>query len=82
MSTVRPLDVSQTQPDKSDKEVLSGIFWGGMIIGLLVMQIFMSVGAAIFAVNSGSNDVVPDYYQKAIHFDELKTSESISVTKE
>ena len=82
MSTVRPIEAAQTQPDKSDKEVLSGILWGGMIIGLLVMQIVMSVGAAIFAVNSGSNDVVPDYYQKAIHFDELKASESISVTQE
>ncbi|PQO37355.1 hypothetical protein DTL21_05265 [Bremerella cremea] len=82
MSTVRSLDPSQTLPDKSDKEVLSGIVWGGMIIGLLVLQIVMSVGAAIFAVGSGSNDVVPDYYQKAIHFDELKAAQTVPVTKE
>lgn len=82
MSTVRPLDAPQSQPNNGDKEALSGIFWGGMIIGLLVLQIVMSVGAAIFAINSGSNDVVPDYYQKAIHFDQLKTSESITVTQE
>lgn len=82
MSTVRPLDATPAQPDNGDKEALSGILWGGMIIGLLVLQIVMSVGAAILAVNSGSNDVVPDYYQKAIHYDELKASESISVTQE
>ncbi len=82
MSTVRPLDTTLTQPDKSDKEVLSGFLWGGMVIGLLVLQVVMSVGAAIFAVSSGSNDVVPDYYQKAIHFDELKAAEAASITKE
>ena len=82
MSSVRSLEPGQLTPEQSDKEAISGIVWGGLIIGLLVLQIVMSVGAAIFAVNSGSNDIVPDYYEKEIHYDEIKAQQAASISQE
>ncbi len=47
-------------------EVNAKWLWGGVVIGLLTMQIVMCVVAAILAVQSEATNVVPNYYQKAV----------------
>ncbi|MEW4456020.1 FixH family protein [Bremerella sp. JC817] len=79
MSNIRSLEPTAEDSDEVWKEQWSHLVWVGMIVGLLVLQIVMSVTAAIIATNSHSNDIVPDYYQKALHYDELHAT---SVIKE
>ncbi|MBI1246267.1 hypothetical protein GC197_00295 [bacterium] len=69
MSNIRPVATAEAASSQVALERFSGYVWGGLVIGMLGLQIVISVTAAVIATNSHSNDVVPDYYQKAVNYD-------------
>ncbi|WDI40572.1 FixH family protein [Bremerella sp. P1] len=68
MSNLRTLETPQSV-ETAIAEVNAKWLWGGVVIGLLVMQIVMCVVAAILAVQSEATNVLPDYYEKAVHYE-------------
>ena len=56
----------------------AAIRWGGFVIGLLSLQVLIGVFAVMLATGDPSAAVVPDYYQKALHWDEKVKAEAES----
>lgn len=52
--------------------------WGGVVIGLLGMQIIMCVVAIGFATSDPSWMVVPDYHARALGWDESRAAQQAS----
>ncbi|TWT82665.1 FixH [Planctomycetes bacterium CA13] len=52
--------------------------WGGFVVGLLTLQVIVGVVAIILATNDPSAAVLPDYYDKALHWDNQKEAEAAS----
>ncbi|QDU76796.1 FixH [Bremerella volcania] len=67
MPNIRTVEAPQSV-ETAIAEVNAKWLWGSVVIGLLLMQIVMCVVAAILAVQSEATNVVPDYYQKAVHY--------------
>lgn len=44
--------------------------WGGFVVGLLTLQVAIGVVAIVLANGDGSADVIPNYYQKALDWDD------------
>ncbi|MEM9365958.1 MAG: FixH family protein [Planctomycetota bacterium] len=44
--------------------------WGGIVVGLLALQIVIGIGSVIIAVGDPSVAVVPDYHSKALAWDD------------
>ena len=45
-------------------------FWPGFVIALLCLSITMSFGGLYFATSDGGPQVVPDYYEKSVNYDD------------
>lgn len=73
MSDARTLE----QASETDTELLSRWKWGGIIIGLIVLQFVMS-GVAIFLATGNPVQVIPQYHYKSMHWDELTAQNSKS----
>lgn len=56
----------------------AGLFWGSLVVGLLGIQVVVGVGAVILATGDPSVSVVPDYYDKALRWDDEKQSRADS----
>jgi hypothetical protein len=52
------------------------IFWPGLIVGLVVMQVALCILALVLALRAPGGQVVPDYYRKAIEWDERENPKS------
>jgi hypothetical protein len=52
------------------------LFWPGLIVGLVVMQIALCVLALVLALRAPGGQVVPDYYRKGIEWDERENPKS------
>jgi hypothetical protein len=50
------------------------LLWPTIVIGLLVGHAALILGAVTLAVSDRSFAVVPDYYDKAVHFDERRAA--------
>jgi len=44
--------------------------WGGLIVGLLGLQVTGGVTAVVLSSNDPTVGIVPDYHQKALHWDD------------
>lgn len=69
MSNLRTIETPPTV-ETAIAELNAKWIWGGVIIGLLTMQIVMCIVAAILAVQSEATNVLPDYYQNAVQYDD------------
>lgn len=45
-------------------------FWPGLVIGLLCLSITMSFGGLYFAQSDGGAQVIPDYYERSVEYDD------------
>lgn len=45
--------------------------WAGLIVGLLVLQVLMGGVAALLAVSDPAFAVVPNYHERAMHWDDV-----------
>ena len=67
----------ETKPDTSNhadashRSGRSAMTWPGIIIGLLAAQMLLLLTMAYIATSDRSFAVEPDYYQKALHWDQL-----------
>jgi hypothetical protein len=53
--------------------------WGGLIVGLLGLQVTGGISALVLATRDASSvGIVPDYHQKALHWDEEMALQSAS----
>lgn len=48
----------------------AGRFWGGLIVGLLAAQLLIGGFAIVLATGNPSAAIVPDYYEKALNWDQ------------
>ena len=82
MSVDRPMSSVTQLSAESDRERKARLIWASMIIGLLGTQICMSMFAVFMATTTESLSVVPDYYNKALGWDDqqkiLKASEKLN----
>lgn len=72
MPNLRTVEAPQTI-ETAIAEVNAKWLWGGVVVGLLTMQILMCVVAAILAVQSEATNVLPDYYEKAVQYESTST---------
>lgn len=49
-------------------------FWGSLVVGLLGIQVLVGVGAVVIATADPSASIVPDYYEKALRWDDEKAA--------
>ncbi len=56
----------------------AAIRWGGLVVGLLTLQVAVGVVAIMLATGDPSAAVLPDYYQKSLDWDDQRKSESVS----
>ncbi|GAA5510518.1 FixH family protein [Novipirellula caenicola] len=56
----------------------AAIRWGGLVVGLLSLQVAVGVVAIMLATGDPSAAVLPDYYQKSLEWDDHRKSESVS----
>jgi nitrogen fixation protein FixH len=56
----------------------AGIIWPGIIIGLLSVQILLMLVMAYVATSDRTFAVEPDYYQKALNWDELAAQDRLN----
>ncbi len=57
----------------SDRQVANrkaALRWGGFVVGLLSLQVIGGVFAILLATGDESVAIVPNYHQKALHWDE------------
>jgi len=54
----------------NDTNRKAAIRWGGLVVGLLGLQVALGVGAVMLATGDQSAAVVPNYYEKALKWDE------------
>ena len=74
-------DTTGSRHDPVDPAAASrraGMFWGSLVVGLLGIQVVVGVGAVIVATGDPSVSVVPDYYDKALRWDDEKRSRADS----
>ena len=45
-------------------------FWPGLVIGLLCLSITLSFAGLYFATSDGGAQVIPDYYERSVEYDE------------
>jgi hypothetical protein len=50
-------------------------FWPGLVIALLISSVAWSVGLMLYAGSDGGAQVVDDYYDRAVRFDEIRATE-------
>ena len=50
----------------------AAIVWPGLVIGLLAMQVLMCLIAFSFATGDPSHAIEPDYYKKALNWDQTQ----------
>ncbi len=58
-----------------DRPTTGRMFWPGLIVGLVVMQIGLCFLALFLALRAPGGQVVPDYYRKGIEWDERSQNE-------
>ncbi|MFN0137276.1 MAG: FixH family protein [Phycisphaerae bacterium] len=73
-STGTPV-VPPSQPSDANKR-FAAIVWPGMVIGLLAMQVAMCAIAITLATRDPSMSVEPNYYQKALHWDDSQAAKA------
>ena len=56
----------------------ANIFWPGFIFALLTMAIGASFTILYFAQSDGGPQVIPDYYERSVNFDELHRARQAS----
>ncbi|TWU38440.1 FixH family protein [Novipirellula artificiosorum] len=56
----------------------AAIRWGGFVVALLTAQVAVGVVAVVLATNDPSAAVLPDYYEKALHWDDQVQAEAAS----
>ncbi|GAA4468263.1 FixH family protein [Novipirellula rosea] len=56
----------------------AAIRWGGLVVGLLTLQVAVGVIAIMLATGDPSAAVLPDYYQKSLDWDNQRSSETAS----
>ncbi|HEX7008628.1 MAG TPA: FixH family protein [Phycisphaeraceae bacterium] len=44
--------------------------WPGLIVGLLLLEVVLCVVAVVLAVRAPGGQVVPDYYNRALQWDQ------------
>lgn len=52
------------------------IFWPGMVFAILGMSVIANVVLIVNATSDGGPQIVPDYYSKAVHWDEARGEEA------
>lgn len=52
------------------------IFWPGMVFAILGMSVIANVVLIVHATSDGGPQIVPDYYTKAVHWDEARGEEA------
>ena len=52
--------------------------WAGLIVGLLVLQVLMGGFAALLAVSDPAFAVVPNYHERAMHWDDVVAARQAS----
>lgn len=52
------------------RKIPPNIFWPGLIIALLSLSIIGSFTGLYFAQSDGGPQIVPDYYEKSVEYDE------------
>lgn len=72
-------DPNETPRPRSDAEMASrnrraATFWGALVVGLLGIQVLVGVGAVVIATSDPSASIVPDYYEKALRWDDEKAA--------
>lgn len=82
MSVTRSLNTATEFSTDNDRERKARLIWATVIIGLLATQICMSLFAVFMATHTESLSIVPDYYNKAMDWDDeqniLKASEKLN----
>ncbi|QDT62996.1 FixH family protein [Calycomorphotria hydatis] len=63
-----------TAPPTHPEELKARTIWGGVIFGLLGLQAFMLFVATFLAISGNRDAVIPDYYDRAMHWDESKAA--------
>jgi nitrogen fixation protein FixH len=53
-------------------------FWGSLVVGFLTLQVAIGVVAIVLATGDESVAIVPDYYEKALKWDEQMEAERAS----
>lgn len=61
------------------KSIPADIFWPGFIIGLLTLAIGASFTILYFAQSDGGPQVIPDHYERSVHFDDVYQARQNSV---
>jgi len=62
--------VDETSPSAAESSWRNRLIWPGMIIALLVLHILAVVSAVFVATRDRSFAVEPNYYQKALHWED------------
>lgn len=65
---LRPLPTLDAQAAAASRK--AAWFWGALVVGLLGTQVLVGVGSVMIAIADPSASVVPDYYQKALAWDD------------
>lgn len=50
-------------------------FWPGLVVALLISSVGWSVGLMLYASSDGGAQVVENYYDRAVRFDEIRATE-------
>lgn len=67
---MKPESPSPAEPSRRKYLIPPHIFWPGMVVALLGMSVLAVAITATFALSDPSFAVVPDYYNKALRWDE------------
>lgn len=52
--------------------------WAGLVVGLLVLQVLMGGFAALLAVSDPAFAVIPNYHERAMHWDDVVAARQAS----
>mgnify|MGYP001555754167 CR=1 FL=1 len=66
------------QPDPSLANRRAAIRWGSLVVGMLTLQVILGVVAITLATSDQSAAVIPDYYNKALAWDEQRAQREAS----
>lgn len=56
----------------------AAIRWGALVVGMLSLQVILGVVAVVLATSDQSAAVIPDYYNKALAWDEQRAQREAS----
>lgn len=69
MSNARPVTTAAQAAEQKSR-----LLWSGVIVSLLGLQVFGCLLALFLATSSSSMAVIPNYHDKAIHWDEHRAT--------